>query len=42
VARAVAELRNDLAEGARMAAEAEEQEAERERSASSRCASSTI
>jgi methyl-accepting chemotaxis protein len=31
VARAVAELRNDLAEGARMAAEAEEQEAERER-----------
>jgi methyl-accepting chemotaxis protein len=28
---AVAELRNDLAEGARMAAEAEEQEAERER-----------
>jgi methyl-accepting chemotaxis protein len=31
VASAVAELRNDLAEGARMAAEAEEQEAERER-----------
>jgi methyl-accepting chemotaxis protein len=31
VARAVAELRNDLAEGARMAAAAEEQEAERER-----------
>jgi methyl-accepting chemotaxis protein len=31
VPRAVAELRNDLAEGARMAAEAEEQEAERER-----------
>jgi hypothetical protein len=33
IIRAVSELRDDLAEGARLAAEAEEQEAEKERAA---------